>query len=225
MTVFSKMIDTGITYGIVYKIIDRLTNDLLYVGSSFNFPIRKSKHKSDYNNINSKEYNKKLYVYIRTLDNGFNSVKFKIIEFVDTTDKKNLEKVERHYIDILNPFCNIVKPQRTLKEYYNDNKQIKYQYNKQYYTVNKEQVNKQSKEYYIVNKDIIIEQQKQYYIDNIDKIKHRQRQNHNCEICGSCYTKSNKARHIKSPKHQQAINSNIIITTTESTPTLSDSTE
>lgn len=48
----------------------------------------------------------------------------------------------------------------------------------------------------------------QHYIDNREKILEHKKQTHNCE-CGTTYTQSHKARHIKSTKHQNYINSKL----------------
>tara|TARA_R110002012_G_scaffold108224_3_gene250769 strand:+ start:464 stop:931 length:468 start_codon:yes stop_codon:yes gene_type:complete len=47
----------------------------------------------------------------------------------------------------------------------------------------------------------MVEYMKQHYIDNKETIRLRQDKKYNCE-CGGKYTHSNKARHFKSPKHQ-----------------------
>ena len=49
------------------------------------------------------------------------------------------------------------------------------------------------------------EYRKQYRIDNLESIKLKHNKKYNCE-CGGKYTKQQKARHFKSPKHQTYIN-------------------
>ena len=46
------------------------------------------------------------------------------------------------------------------------------------------------------------EYEKEYYDQNIDKIRAYRNEKHQCE-CGGFYTTNNKARHIKSQKHQK----------------------
>ena len=48
----------------------------------------------------------------------------------------------------------------------------------------------------------------EWYIDNRKQIREQQNQAHNCE-CGATYTQSHKARHIRSIKHQDYINSKL----------------
>tara|TARA_R110001606_G_scaffold296520_1_gene444317 strand:+ start:206 stop:652 length:447 start_codon:yes stop_codon:yes gene_type:complete len=50
--------------------------------------------------------------------------------------------------------------------------------------------------------------QTQYYIDNREQQLEYKKQTHICE-CGATYTQSHKARHIKSKKHQNYINSKL----------------
>jgi hypothetical protein len=60
------------------------------------------------------------------------------------------------------------------------------------------------KEYYIDNK----QHYQQYYNDNREKISEQKKQTHNCE-CGATYTNTHKARHFKTTKHQDYINSKL----------------
>jgi hypothetical protein len=48
----------------------------------------------------------------------------------------------------------------------------------------------------------------QHYIDNREQIREQQNQTHNCE-CGATYTQSHKARHNKTKKHKDYINSKL----------------
>tara|TARA_R110002153_G_scaffold173363_1_gene326088 strand:+ start:548 stop:1027 length:480 start_codon:yes stop_codon:yes gene_type:complete len=59
-------------------------------------------------------------------------------------------------------------------------------------------------QYYIDNK----QHYQQYYIDNKETITEYKNQKHNCE-CGATYTNRHKARHIKTIKHQNYINSKL----------------
>jgi hypothetical protein len=61
-----------------------------YVGSTKNFGRRKSNHKYDCNNPNSKAYNIKVYAYIRAND-GYDNWCFDALE-----EKKDMSKRDRH---------------------------------------------------------------------------------------------------------------------------------
>ena len=65
-----------------------------YVGSTSNFAIRKSNHKSVCNNANSKDHNLKVYRYIRS-NGGFSNWKFTVLEQRDNLSKKRKLMRER----------------------------------------------------------------------------------------------------------------------------------
>ena len=81
---------------------------------------------------------------------------------------------------------------------------IEGRYIKEIKCVNKLIAGRTMTEYYNDNKDKIKEYQRQYRIKNKDKINEKRGEKHNCE-CGVKYTLRNKARHIKSKKHQSYI--------------------
>ena len=82
---------------------------------------------------------------------------------------------------------------------------------KQYYVDNADKLKKNVKQYQVENADKIKQNMKQYYVDNADKLKQnvKQYQVENAEklkqknicICGTEYSTTNKARHLKSKKH------------------------
>ena len=143
----------------IYKIVckDTLITDF-YVGSTTSFRNRKYTHKSDCNNIKSKNYNSKVYNFIRK-NGGFNNWDIILIADVVCNNKKELVKFERKYYEELNPKMNSNYPTRTRQEYYENNKDKL----KKYYEYNKDKL----KKYYQNNKDKF----KKYRKDNIDKIK------------------------------------------------------
>ena len=69
-----------------------------YVGSTSNFAIRKSNHKSVCNNANSKDHNYRLYRYIRS-NGGFNNWTFTILEQRNNMTKKRKLMRERVLTD------------------------------------------------------------------------------------------------------------------------------
>lgn len=91
------------------------------------------------------------------------------------------------------------------KQYYLDNQEKIKQYAKQYRKDNEEHYKQYFKQHYLDNKENIKQYKQQYYSTNQEKIKQYRSQKFDCE-CGGKYTKNNKARHEKSPKHQNYIN-------------------
>ena len=101
---------------IIYKIC---CNDLnvkeIYVGSTCNFIKRKSKHKDSCNNIKSKQYNYKLYQFIRD-NQGWENFSMIEIEKYSCNDNNEARSRERYWYENLNATLNIIKPIQTIEE-------------------------------------------------------------------------------------------------------------
>ena len=157
---------------VIYKIV---CNDLnvkeLYVGSTTDFPKRKSQHKSSCNNNNNKEFNRKLYEMIRA-NGGWNNWVMLEIEKYPCTDSNEARTRERYWYEKLNAQLNMVKPiitKEELKEYHKE-------YRKQYNENNKDKINEKAKEYYQDNVDKIKEYYKKYIVKNKEDIKEYKKQ-------------------------------------------------
>ena len=159
---------------------DDFNNENIYIGSTCNFTRRKHKHKTTCNNENDKDYNLKLYQYIRENDGWDAWVMTKIIDY-HCNNKSELNIMERNYIDSYKSTLNCQIPTRTRKERYNDNKDKILKQQKQYKNDNKEKLSKYKKEHYEANKDKILE-----------KVI--------CDNCGCESSKWNLERHKKSQK-------------------------
>jgi uncharacterized protein (UPF0179 family) len=142
-----------------------------YVGSTANIKKRRTKHKSDCHNENSKGYNYKIYQIIR--ENGGWS-NWKIVEFATRNNitKREAEQIEEQYRVELKADMNVHRAFLT-----------------------PEQMKEYEKEHH-----------KEYYQDNKAKILEQLNEKHNCP-CGRTYTHVNKARHYRSQKHCDFINS------------------
>jgi predicted GIY-YIG superfamily endonuclease len=151
----------------------------IYIGSTSNFKNRRYQHKNNCNNEKYKNYNLKVYQYIRDNGNWDNWVMIPIEQY-SCNNKKELLIRERHHIDLLRPVLNKNIPTRTMKEWCEDNKEKIKQYNinnkekilenaKEYYEDNKEKI----KEYYQANKEKILEKAKENYKDNKKKFKEK----------------------------------------------------
>ena len=112
----------------------------IYIGSTTNFKQRKTKHKNVCNNEKKRYYNSNVYKYIRC-NGGFDNWDMIQIEQYKATDKRDLESRERYYIETLKSKLNSYIPTRTIKEYYEDNKEKV----KEYYENNKQKINIKSK--------------------------------------------------------------------------------
>ena len=142
---------------VIYKLchINDLDNENIYIGSTTNFKCRKNGHKADCNNKNSKNYNYKVYQFIRD-NGGWDEWQMIPIESFPCNNKIELQIRERYHIELLKSKLNQLIPTRTDKEYYNDNK---------------EQIAKYLKQYCIDNKERIAEVSKQYRKNNEERIK------------------------------------------------------
>ena len=113
------------------------SSDFTIVGSTTNFQRRKTEHK---NRSNNNKNNLKVYVYIRE-NGGWDNWDMVEVERYEATDKGNLHSRERYWIETLKSNLNGVIPTRTLKEYYEANKEASNKQCKEHYEANKEAIN------------------------------------------------------------------------------------
>ena len=195
----------------IYKLVNDELN-LTYYGSTCN-ELRKRfwSHKSEAKN----KYKCSSY---KLFESG--ECKIYLVEKFPCEDKMELTKRERFYIEN-NECVNNNIPNRTQKEWREEHKKILAQQKKEYVQENKEQIAKQKKEHYQNNKEQIKEKMKEYYEKNNEVKKEKAKQYYQanketmkkisfCE-CGGKYTHVNKARHCRSKKHQNFINSQNIL--------------
>lgn len=111
--------------GYIYKIKSKNENiNDFYIGSTFNFNVRRSAHKAKSRDLTN---NYKLYTFIRDHD-GIDNFEFVIIEEAEFETKDELLKRENHYYNLLNPSLNQNQPKIEdyklyQKEYYKNNYQ------------------------------------------------------------------------------------------------------
>jgi len=202
--------------GKIYTIRSNLT-DKYYIGSTCSLLSKRLyQHKGDYkkflggkkNNISSCEIIKFDDAYIELLEDFKCNSKDQLL-------KREGELIREHKDDIVNKCI----AGRTKKEYRTDkkaiiaeqkkayrveNKDILAEKHKAYCEKNKDAIAKRRKIFYVTNKDILAEHGKAYYINNLAQIKQKARQKIDCE-CGSIYSKSDKAKHLKTKKHSAFI--------------------
>ena len=207
-----EKVKKGIDYskGKIYRIVCDTTG-LTYIGSTVEILSKRlTKHICDY-----KRYLKGKNHFItsfKILEN--NNYKIILIDNCVCNNREELHREERKYIETIECVNKII-PGRTKKEYCEDNKDKKLEYNKEYrennktyikeynkeyWENNKTQIKEQKKEYYEKNKDKINEKYKKYYEDNKDKINENKRKKIECEYCKSIVTKCHLIRHQKSLK-------------------------
>jgi hypothetical protein len=160
--------------GHIYMIWDIDDHNLIYYGSTKDLEHRMRSHKTLTNVCKSKQI----------IDRG--NYEYAILETHENIDEYDLHERERWYIE--NKVCvNKNIPHRTMKEYYQDNKE-------------------KIAEYYQDNKEKIAERTKEYYQNNKEKITEQKNEKFVCE-CGGKFTKAHAAEHKKSKKHLKWIQS------------------
>ena len=228
------MSQTKIDYSksMIYKLCCKNSNITdIYIGSTTNFKMRKYQHKNGCINENNKDYNNYKYQFIRD-NGGFENFDMILIEKVNVDNKRDLEKIERKYIDELKPSLNTINPytsekekkeysknwretnQEYYKEYSKNWRETNQEYYKKYCENNKDKIKENKKIYCENNKDKIKENKKAYYENNkteINEEKKKYREKNKTEInqkqnqkinCEFCGCLSNK-QNIK--RHQQTV--------------------
>ncbi len=131
---------------VIYKICCKdLEIKDIYVGHTTNLVKRRYAHKADCNKENRKNYNYKVYQFIRA-NGGWDNWDVIEVDKCPCLDYEEASKIERYYIETLNATLNKVIPSRTKKEYYNDNIDFYKQKFKEYREANKELLYKNASE-------------------------------------------------------------------------------
>ena len=183
-----KKIDYSNT--IIYKIVcNNLSVTDCYVGNTTLFRQRKSRHKRNCSNSNSKDYNFPLYKFIREHGcwENFSMIE---IEKYPCTDGNEARARERYYYDLLNANLNKQKPLITKEE--------RKQYDKEY--KQKEECKEYNKLYFKQYKEEHINELKKYREENKDKNQERRSEKIKCS-CGSIISRGYMSDHLKSLKH------------------------
>ena len=181
----------------IYKLCCKDTTiEEIYIGSTINFRRRKAQHKICCNDINNRGHNRNVYQFIR--DNGeWDNWDMILIAKVNCNDKLELRKKEREFMEEYKPSLNTVKAQRDEKE--------KIEYDKKYYETNKEKISTQKKEWSEINREKILIRKKKHYETNKEEIHDKAKAKVSCE-CGSIVRKGDIAKHYKTKKHINFIN-------------------
>jgi hypothetical protein len=159
---------------VIYKIIccnTDITN--CYVGHTTSFRHRKSVHKHNCNNENSKHYNYKVYKIIRA-NGGWDNWNMLPIEEYPCENHIQAQIKEREWYDKLNASMNCCIPNTSQIE--------------------------STKNWTQKNIEHVHQVQKQYREKNKQKLIEIKNKKFTCQ-CGGKYTNSNKSRHETSNKH------------------------
>tara|TARA_R110000823_G_C15753889_1_gene482188 strand:+ start:116 stop:757 length:642 start_codon:yes stop_codon:yes gene_type:complete len=200
---------------IIYKIQHIENEEMLYIGSTTNFNVRKGEHKTHSISENSVKKHFKVYQMIR--NNGGWEM-FKMIEikkYSCNTLQEALGEEDRVMIE-LKSNMNSRRAVRTNKQYYEDNKETLKEKQRLYSENNKEKLKLKSLDYRRRNKDELSEKHKIYRNSNYDKLckkgleyyaenKERLLEKNICE-CGGKYATTHKQTHLRTNKHIKYMN-------------------
>jgi len=152
----------------IYTIRCKTDDNLIYVGSTIQpLAVRFGGHKA----VCNTEKHKNRLIY-KTINNDFTNWYIELYELYPCNNKEELLKREGEIIREIGTL-NVCIPNRTHKEWRDDNKDKIYLY----YQNKQEAILKQKKVYYIANRDKILRNKKAYYNDNknIISIKNKAR--------------------------------------------------
>ena len=138
----------------------------IYVGHTTDMTRRKTKHKCCCNNENSKGYHLNVYQFIRA-NGGWDNWTMIMVEKISCSNSFEARAKEQYQFLNLKASLNSNIPNRTEKEWREENKDIISEKNKEYKNNNKDSI----KENYNINKDKIKKQKQSYRENNKEKIK------------------------------------------------------
>lgn len=178
-------------FGAIYKITNKL-NDEIYVGSTTNdLEVRFIKHKSDAKN---RPELSKFYSYMNEL--GIDNFEIKLIEEYPCDTKEQLRRREGELIQEIGTLNQKIAG-RTQAEY-----------EKEYKANHKDKINKRRNERRKENPEKTKAERKKdgalYRERHKEQIQEKAKTKVQCE-CGGCYTLSHKAEHMQSKKHLKHI--------------------
>jgi len=161
---------------IIYKIVCKnpeITDS--YVGKTTDFTRRKSKHKSDCNNLTGKYYEYNIYQFIRA-NGGWDNWDMIQIEKYEAVDMLDSKQRERFWIETLQAKLNKQIPSRTIQEYYQSNKDTILKKQQEYKLKNQDKLQEYQQEYKLKNQNKLQEYYQEYYQKNKDKFQKYQQE-------------------------------------------------
>jgi hypothetical protein len=204
---------------VVYKIVCKdVEIKEFYVGSTTDFNRRMYIHKSVCNNPNTKEYNLKVYRFIRE-NGGFENWDFIVVEKYPCENDIEKLKREMYWCDELHSTLNTYRPILTeeqrleyRKDYREKNREQIIEKKKEYREKNRELINEKRKEYREKNREMLVEKNKEHYKKhkeqfaekgkvyrekNKERLAERMKEKILCPKCGKEMRRDSISAHIK----------------------------
>ena len=197
-------------HGEIYKIWSVQTQEI-YVGSTCQ-ALHKRMHEHRRNTIEGKGF--KLYKVMREL--GMDVFSIELVENYPCKNREELRKREGFWVRHLQASLNVKIPGRTLEEYREDNREQLREVQRKFYEEHKDAIKARVKEYNSNNVAAIKLMKQAYYEKNkirfkdykemnSDRIKQRESKHNDCDICGGKYRTCHRAVHLRTMKHQKAV--------------------
>ena len=184
--------------GKIYCIRNTVDDDI-YVGSTTQ-PLSKRMvgHRSE------SERRKHYILYQKMNDIGVEHFYIELIQEFPCENKEQLMAKEGEYIREMATLNHRIQG-RTMQEWLDDTKEIRRQKNKEYRELKHDIILGRKAKYREEKREMIRETDKAWRENNKEKVTQRNRLTVTCE-CGDCVTKINLKRHLRSKKHQEALN-------------------
>jgi len=199
----------------IYKIEHRTNPELVYVGSTKNFKVRKKDHKCQ-----SQTSNIKVYQMIRE-HGGWEQFDMIELNQVECTQLEAREEEDRVRIELnarmntLSAVLDIENRNKKIQEYhqshreeikqrhqknYQEHREERIQQSKEYRQEHHEERKQKDRQYYQAHREKYNQQSKEYQQSHREQIKQKKQEPYTCG-CGSQITQTCKARHLRSQKH------------------------
>ena len=178
----------------IYQLVNDITDDI-YIGSTCQ-PLSKRMAEHRISMRSSRDHHIKLYQ--KMIEIGVEHFRIELIKECPCENIEQLRAIEGKYIREMGTLNSHIAG-RTSSDY---KKEFKERYIPTYQSYREN------------NRDLLNEKNRIYYNERSETIcaKHRQRYNEitsvkmTCDVCGTVHNKKNKPLHLRSKKHQEALN-------------------
>ena len=178
----------------IYHIRNKISKNVIYVGSTIDFKERKTRHKWNCNNITAREHHKPVYALIR--ETSFDCYEIIPVTYLSLNNRQELVIEEQTEMDKHSNLLNVRGAVLDIEK----RKEKKKIYVANYFVKNREKICKKTREYNIINRDIIKERGKEYREKNKERINEYKKEKITCE-CGCVIIKNSLQRHMRTKKH------------------------
>ena len=178
----------------IYQIINDVSDDI-YIGATCQ-PL--SKRMAEHRISMKSKRDKHIKLYQKMEDIGVEHFRIELIKETPCENVEQLRAIEGKYIRELGTLNSQVAGRTSAQ--YNQEFKERYKPTKQKYKDNnRDNINEKGRDYYNERKEEICNKNKKRY-DEITSVKVT------CEVCGTVHNKKNKPLHLRSKKHQEALN-------------------